>query len=156
MNAKLRALREAVESKEDSKEEGVEYVTKIIVEGTRTVEDDTESIVTTTLSAMEKGKAHLAKIEDTIHTISDKTKGKCHSLISTTCIGDYFYFNLMLVPTWGVVLAVISVLIVVLLLLGLIGWKLFKKFAGKDSKLGKSMLGNSMQLLRGSFKDKAS
>jgi hypothetical protein len=97
------------------------------------VEDDgAESIITTTLSTLQKGKAHLAKIEETIHTISDKTK----------------------VPTWGVVLAVVSVIVVILLLLALLGYKLFQKFRGKDGKLGKSMLGNSMQLLRGSFKDK--
>lgn len=127
-----RILRDALNKPEEEVDES-EYVTKIIVEGTRTVEmEDETTAITTTLSALEKGKVHLAKIEDTIHTISDKTK----------------------VPTWGIVLAICSVILVVLLLLGLLGYKLFKKFKKGDGKLGKSMLGNSMQLLRGSFKDK--
>lgn len=122
----------AGENPDEEEVDESQYVTKIVVEGTRTVEDESYTVETTTMTVLEKGKEHLAKIENTIHTISDKTK----------------------VPTWGIVLAICSVILLVLLLLGLLGYKLFKKFKKGDGKLGKSMLGNSMQLLRGSFKDK--
>lgn len=126
----IRNIREAVADTSASAEEG-EYETKIVLVGTSTIEDDT--VETTTLTVMEKGKQHLAKIEDTIHVISDKTK----------------------VPTWGIVLAVFMVVLLILLIIGLVIWKVVKKFKKGDGKgLKSSMLGNSMQLLRGSFKDK--
>lgn len=68
----IRNIREAVADASTSAEEG-EYETKIVLVGTSTVEDNT--VETTTLTVIEKGKQHLAKIEDTIHVISDKTKG---------------------------------------------------------------------------------
>ncbi len=121
----VRNLRNAHENPENIDSD---YETKIIVVGTSTVEHDT--IETTTLSALEKGKQHLAKIEDTVHMISDKTK----------------------VPTWGIVLGIVLVILVILALIGFLVFKLIKKFKKGDGKGMK--LGNSMQLLRGSFKDK--
>ena len=55
------------------------------------------------------------------------------------------------VPVWGIVLSVVMIFLVVLLILGLVVRKFIKKLK-KDDKSG----GNSMSLLRGSFKDKAS
>lgn len=64
-------------------------------------------------------------------------------------------FLIISVPTWGIVLGIVSVILVVLLIIGLLVYKLIKKFKKKgDGKGMKSAFGNSMQLLRGSNKDK--
>lgn len=66
----------AGENPDEEEVDESQYVTKIVVEGTRTVEDESFTVETTTMTVLEKGKEHLAKIENTIHTISDKTKGR--------------------------------------------------------------------------------
>ena len=68
----IRGLHDSTES--DHPIDDNEYETKVVLVGTSTVPDES-FVETTTMTVIEKGKQQIAKIEDTIHVISDKTKG---------------------------------------------------------------------------------